>query len=143
MGWGAYGAIESDDFNEPDGTFHRGKNIFKKIHYNMLIYTMNEDALDLEAMDWAGDSGGPAFIEVDGTDKIAGVNSNGSCCYYGDEDEFTRLGSTFAYAWIEANIADSGVGNGVSIGDCTDWQGASYIMMGHAVLASLFAYLAF
>ena len=58
--------------------------------------------MPLEAIAWDGDSGGPALIEVDsetGELQIAGVNSNGDCCTYGDEDEYTRLGG-IAYDWI-------------------------------------------
>ena len=111
----------------------------------MLIYTMDTQAdggLALEAADWSGDSGGPALIDVSGTDKIAGVNSNGQGPGYGNEDEMTRLGSAFAYKWIQDNIADSTVGNGVSISDCEAWEGAGYLMLGPAAIA-LLAYLTF
>lgn len=137
MGYGDYGAIESGSYTYTGGVFHRGKNVFTKINYNMLEYKMDDNGLDLEAMMWSGDSGGPALIEVSGTDKIAGVNSNGECCSYGDTDEFCRLGSEAAYSWIVANTADSTVGNGVAIEDCDMWNGAGHLMMGSAVIAFL------
>lgn len=69
----------------------------------MIKYKMRapgDGALPLEAMAWDGDSGGPAFIEVDGDLHIAGVNSYGDCCSYGDFDYYTRLGGA-AYEWIQ------------------------------------------
>ena len=105
----------------PDGTFHRGYNKINEVVGNMLIYTMDNDAnggLELEAMCWDGDSGGPALIEVDGKKKIAGVNSTGEGPGYGKKDEFTRLGSPHANTWILDNIKDHTVGEGVTIDDC-------------------------
>jgi len=43
--------------------------VFEEIEDNMLIYTMDRErngGLDLEAIAWSGDSGGPALIEVGG-----------------------------------------------------------------------------
>ena len=128
MGWGDYGAIGGGK-TEANGTFHRGKNIIGQVRANMLVYEMSENGLALEAMGWSGDSGGPALIDVSGTYKVAGVNSNGDCCSYGDNDEYTRLGSSVAYAWIQANTANSAVGGGVGIDDCEVWwEGAIYLM---------------
>ena len=45
-------------------------NEFEEIEDNTLVYYLNsgsDGGLDLEAIGWAGDSGGPAFIDVDGT----------------------------------------------------------------------------
>ena len=58
-------------------------NVFTKISDNELIYKMDKQkdgGLELEAIAYSGDSGGPAFIEVDGKLQIAGVNSAGDCC---------------------------------------------------------------
>jgi len=49
-----------------------------------------------EAIAWSGDSGGPAFLE----DKLVGVNSGGTCCRFGSTDQFARVGSPLAQAWI-------------------------------------------
>ena len=42
--------------------------------------------LPLEGLSFGGDSGGPAFIFLNGENYIAGVNSGGACCYYGSKD---------------------------------------------------------
>ena len=89
----------------------------------MLVYTMDRDrdgGLPLEAIAWSGDSGGPAFIERSGDYYIAGINSSGDCCSYGDQDEYTRLGG-FAYNWIQANIENSDLRGGTFIQDCAAW----------------------
>ena len=105
IGYGKYGPIEGGD---PDvgNVFHRGMNVWDKIEYNTLQYTMNKQddgGLYLEAIGWAGDSGGPAFIEVDGKLQISGTSSAGRCCDYGDTDAYCRLGD-FAWQWIQDNI---------------------------------------
>jgi len=51
--------------------------------------------LPTEGLGWSGDSGGPAFID----NKIAGVNSGGDCCNYGNEDQFKRLQDSFD--WLD------------------------------------------
>jgi len=140
IGVGAYGPMGSpDDGSLPSGVFHRGENIIDKQHYNMLIVTMDEgsDGLALEAIGNSGDSGSPGLINVGGTDKIAGILSNGSCCDYGDELEFTRVGSKFAKEWITANIADYNLNGGVAVADCKLWEGAGYLVLGQAFLALL------
>ena len=75
------------------GVFHRGFNRFESITgTDYLKYKMDSPdsgkALELEAIGYDGDSGGPAFITVDGRLQIAGVNSHGDCdpplkCPYG------------------------------------------------------------
>ena len=48
-----------------------------------------------EAIAWSGDSGvGPHRIATaDGTLQIAGLNSGGDCCGYGDVDQHVRVAS--------------------------------------------------
>ena len=103
LGWGQSGAIgEVNNSNAVIGTFHAGRNIVHDIWNGMVTYTMtspDEGALPLEAMAWDGDSGGPAFIEVDSELQIAGVNSFGFCCQYDNTDYYTRLGGV-SYQWI-------------------------------------------
>ena len=69
----------------------------------MLVYTMDRDGHELEAMGHNGDSGSGAFIDVNGTLLIAGVKSNGERAQWGSENEYTRVGG-LAQPWIEANL---------------------------------------
>ena len=99
----------------------------------------------MEALAWLGDSGGPALIDVSGTYYVAGVNSNGDCCRWGDEDEYTRLGSVKALEWISQNTSNSAVNGGVLIedySDCSEWDIALNLMFSQAAF-SLLCYLAF
>ena len=65
------------------------------------------DILDMEAMSWSGDSGGPALIkDKKGNWKIAGVNNSGECCGYGSKDNYARLGDV-ALEWIKANMIEA------------------------------------
>ena len=75
----------------------------------------DDGALPLEAMAWDGDSGGPAFIEVGGTLKIAGVNSFGFCCEYDNTDYYTRLGG-ISYDWIQGILNDAPISP-----TCSNW----------------------
>lgn len=73
----------------------------------MLVYTFDDpndgNHEDLEAIGYSGDSGGPALVQqTDGSWVIAGVKSNGACCDYGSENEYTRLGD-IAREWIQKN----------------------------------------
>lgn len=126
MGWGSFGKVGqgfSDNiFNEGDSIFHRGQNVFEDIEKNTLVYEMDEFGLELEAIAHRGDRGGPALIKVCGADQIAGVNVGGECCSYGDEDEYARLGSSFAYEWIAANTVSSTKGFGEAVSDCNVWK---------------------
>ena len=71
----------------------------------VLEYTFDPPAtaLPTEGLAWSGDSGGPAFVVRNGTRYIAGVNSGGECCSYGDTDAYTRLSPKLA--WIDGTIA--------------------------------------
>ena len=40
MGWGKYGPM-GGPYTEPNSLFHRGKNVFDSIYYNMLVYSMS------------------------------------------------------------------------------------------------------
>lgn len=116
MGWGGAGPLGAVPGENDYGVFHAGENEVMEIENNMLIYSFDEQiegALPLEAIAFDGDDGGPAFIDVGGELQIAGVGSNGGCCNFGDYGEYTRLGD-IAYNWIEANIANSIVGDGFS-----------------------------
>jgi len=103
LGWGGSGPIGTvNQKNAEEGIFHAGRNTVYDIWNGMIKYRMRapgDGALDLEAMGWDGDSGGPAFIEVGGELHVAGVNSYGDCCSYGNFDFYTRLGGV-AYEWI-------------------------------------------
>ena len=87
-----------------------GTNVVTSTANNFITYKFDKlsSALDDEAMSWAGDSGGPAFIWT-GTDfesgfKIGGVNNSGDCCEFESEDNYARLGGV-ALDWIVANTA--------------------------------------
>lgn len=74
----------------------------------MLVYVFDEQGEgvpELEGIGNSGDSGGPALVWNATTEQwnIGGVKSNGACCDYGAENEYTRLGG-IAYSWIMDNI---------------------------------------
>lgn len=144
IGYGNYGPI-GGPYTTSGNVFHRGVNMFTKVSGNTLKYTMDENSwINWEAMAWSGDSGGPAFTVVNGVYKISGVNSAGDCCAYGNEDAYTRLGSTFAYQWIQQNIANLNAGGGVAVQECSVWaDGAvNQFALGTAAMA-LLSYLMF
>merc|ERR1712228_488297 len=74
LGYGNYGP-RGGPYTSTGGTLHFGHNIFDSIVGNQLMYTMTQNGLEYEAIAWSGDSGGPALIDVNGTMKLAGVNS--------------------------------------------------------------------
>ena len=106
------------------GKLRRGRNIFTGTPKNTLEYAFDAppeeggSALELEAISWSGDSGGPAFIVEDGVRYIAGVNSGGDCCNYGQMDKYARLSSAGSKAWIDASIAAD---EAQAIDDCATW----------------------
>ena len=74
----------------------------------MLVYTLDKEedgGRRIEGIGNSGDSGGPALIRNPDTGRwnIGGVKSNGACCHWGGENEYTRLGG-IAYDWIMDNI---------------------------------------
>ena len=93
-GWGSSGELREDGSTDHHGIeiFHRGYNNVNEIRNNMLVYTMDQNGLPLEAMGHSGDSGSGAFIDIDGTLLIAGVKSNGEGATWGSENEYTRVG---------------------------------------------------
>ena len=142
MGWGGFGVVGGTAPSVSDGTygmFHRGYNVFTDVKNEMLVYKMDKESaggLELEAIAYDGDSGGPAFIEVNGALQIAGINSFGDCdppekCPYGSKDYYIRLGGDVAYNWIQSNMVDNGT-IGVANSDCSDWpedDSASYLSL--------------
>ena len=90
--------------------FRIGKNIINRITENTLQYSLDRPShggLDLEAIGWSGDSGGPALIERDGKLYVTGVNSGGDCCSYGSVDEICRLSSKISQDFIQKSIIDN------------------------------------
>ena len=90
--------------------FRTGKNVINEIGENTLRYTLDSGfrgGLDLEAIGWSGDSGGPALIERGGKLYVAGVNSGGDCCSYGSVDEFCRLSSKISQDFIHKSMIDN------------------------------------
>lgn len=64
MGWGDYGPIGEEPSRT--GVFHAGRNVFERIESEMLVYSMDSKAnggLEMEALAWDGDDGGPALIK--------------------------------------------------------------------------------
>ena len=95
IGWGSSGPVGDgeSDYN----IFHRAENRVESIHDNMLVYVFDEQGEGvprLEGIGNSGDSGGPALVWNATTEQwnIGGVKSNGACCDYGAENEYTRLG---------------------------------------------------
>jgi len=93
VGWGTSGKEGREPKEDAGaGVFRRGENIVEKVTGNALVYSFDspeEGGLDLEALSWEGDSGGPVFVGG----KVAGLNSAGDCCDYGDEDKYAFTGS--------------------------------------------------
>ena len=90
--------------------FRVGKNVINGISENTLQYSLDRTShggLDLEAIGWSGDSGGPALIERGGKLFVAGVNSGGDCCSYGSVDEFCRLSSKISQDFIQNSMIDN------------------------------------
>jgi len=108
IGWGDTGVFGGNPKPNNPEKLRRGNNIFTNTRGNTLEYAINSPnngSLNLEAIAWSGDSGGPAMIEDSGKLYIVGVNSAGDCCQYGHTDEYARVSSDIAYNWITASIA--------------------------------------
>ena len=86
IGWGATGDATDQDIGaddlEDDGKLRKGKNIITAVKDGVLEYKLREGEGYVIAA--AGDSGGPALDEKEGT--ILGVNSGGGCCDWGSVD---------------------------------------------------------
>ena len=117
IGWGDYGpsgSVPSACTSLTGGCtqLRSGTNIFTSTGENTLKYILDDPAATsstattLEAISWSGDSGGPAFLTVSGTTYLAGLNSGGKCCDYGNEDEYVRLSTTWAQDWITSTISN-------------------------------------
>ena len=123
-GWGASGEIREDGSEDHlvYEIFHRGYNTVDEIRNGMLVYDFDrpDQAHALEAMGHFGDSGSGAYIDVDGTLKIAGVKSNGQDAFYGSMHEYTRVGD-LNQPWIEANLASPG--SRVAVEECSAFPG--------------------
>jgi len=116
VGWGDFGPagptrpIECADAPTGCSQLRRGHNVVTSTSNNALRYTLDDpsggEALPLEALAWSGDSGGPAFIAdaSSGQLRVAGVNAAGDCCAYGSVDEYARVSSRAATAWILATM---------------------------------------
>ncbi len=85
MGWGLSGPVGTTEETAGDGTFLVGTNVFESAN-GTLDYTLDEEGIEGESIAWSGDSGGPAMIDVDGEWFIAGTNSGGDCCEFGNVD---------------------------------------------------------
>ena len=112
VGWGDLGIADGDEPSDGDGgnIFRVGQNIITKISENTLQYSLDRNfngGLELEAIGWYGDSGGPALIQKYGKTYIAGVNSGGDCCDYGSVDEFCRLSSAISQDFIRKAMDDN------------------------------------
>lgn len=102
-----------------DGRMRAGTNRVDDATENYIVWQFDdprkhpEKTTKLEAISGPGDSGGPAFIQVDGTYQVAGVSSgqstaatNGQEGRYGVTEYYTRV-STYQ-EWIWSVIAGGG-----------------------------------
>ena len=123
-GWGLSGAIreDGDEDHLEDEIFHRGYNFVDDIQDNLLVYDFDrpEDAHALEALGHQGDSGSGAFIDVDGTLYVAGVESHGDSAFYGAVLKYVRVGG-LNQPWIEANLDSPDTK--VSVENCSAFPG--------------------
>ena len=109
VGFGFTGTFDSFPYGvEARGQFAPTKRAGTNFIYQVLdefFFTYveaHEYATDLEAATAAGDSGGPALIEVNGQTYVAGVISTNSYAgdnYYGCNDQFARV--SVSAGWIE------------------------------------------
>lgn len=96
-----------------DGKLRAASNVIDAADGHFLRIVLDRPghgATELEGVGASGDSGGPAFLEVDGVRYLAGLNSWGDDCdvevgQYGAADYQTRV-SGFT-AWIDAHVDTS------------------------------------
>lgn len=94
-----HGGLTDDDEDDYLGTFLPREDGGVANPYGGSAVPVNR----LAGLLGSGDSGGAAFIQVDGRWRLAGVNSNGSGkAQYGDSSWFVRLSAR--RAWIEAQV---------------------------------------
>lgn len=106
--------LEGEGGGTTDGLLRRANNVVSGVEEHFIeIYFESPDepgVLPLEGVGAAGDSGCPAFIDVDGVPQIAGLNSfgdfdaGGGVALYGSWDYQTRV-STYL-AWIDEVIGE-------------------------------------
>ena len=104
--------VDGEAGGHTDGKLRRATNVVSAVNDQFLEVVFErpgEDGVtDLEGVGAAGDSGGPAFLDVDGTRYVAGLNSWGDgdrgtgIGQYGALDYQTRV-SRFA-GWLDAVI---------------------------------------
>lgn len=113
-GKGNTGTGETGQIAKTGGTLRWGENILTEAKDQWLTYKFDKggDALPFEGMQGDGDSGGPALIEIDGVQYVAGLASwdvyegdiadfKGSL--YGMEASVVRL--SYYQSWIEDVMA--------------------------------------
>lgn len=109
MGRGWYGTGESGPVTD-DKTFRLGTNRIDSVSTHWIKFRFDEpdhpNATELESISGPGDSGGPAFINLDGRNYLAGISSNQinqqlgvQEGHYGVMEYYTRV-SSYIY-WIE------------------------------------------
>ncbi len=92
-----------------DGVFRRGENLVDAV-IPRIQFRFDEPSSDrslpLEAVSGPGDSGGPAFIEVDGTRYLAGVSSYQiditAPGIFGVTENYERISDHFE--WLDKNL---------------------------------------
>jgi hypothetical protein len=107
VGYGDYG-VAGMPFQRTDGRRRAATNVVDDAGPKRLFMTFEAPPAGaaLEGVGAPGDSGGPAFLEVNGRLFLAGVSSasmNGKPGTYGVVDVYTRI-SSYA-AWIEKSMA--------------------------------------
>lgn len=109
LGWGRTGDGESEVLVR-DGRFRKGENRVDAVTPRLRFRFDETDsarALPMEAVSGPGDSGGPAFLEVDGKRHLAGVSSYQEDVtvpgVFGVTENYERVSDHIA--WIESVIA--------------------------------------
>jgi len=90
-----------------DGKLRAATNVVDGVHPTRILFDFSKppDGTDLEGVSGPGDSGGPAYVEVNGRPLLVGVSSaamNGKPGRYGVTEVYTRI-SAFT-AWIDGVI---------------------------------------